>query len=512
MNSSVKRLQSSYESLKRTTCQDFAISFVPPGILNDHPFGMTEESEDEQENPLDSYSDLAQKRAHLDQKLKATFESIFEKYGRDFEGIGDEIDIATGEIVVNNGHVLQMQDERDAGDINKLRKNQNRLVNERSDSPKNPFEEKDISCHEDSSSNQTKECRSSYDDNTLSDDDREEDDLILRGLTRVNQFMQLSSEEILQRSQESSYALTTGSGTLQITTPSRASIYTKSFSHLQPSNVNFFAKCYTQRNSYIDSRWQVSNLPGFSDLSFEVQPALKNPNTPPSSVASLTGNSSPLLKPITQLQPSNVKFFTRCYTQQDSYIDSCWQTPNLPGLSNLKTGLSPEAQPDLQNLNTPPASTAGFAGEKSSLKSFSKPNPGYSASKTPLRLEDVDELSLGKNEIKLISSEPKRTPSTMLRKKFIYRSALSSPQFPSSIKSNKRKLSMMNIDDDVDELCIDYMRSSRKQSTSLRVTPSGRSIASDINSITEDKNSILMMAQYSKKKKSIRTYGSRPSL
>jgi hypothetical protein len=42
-------------------------------------------------------------RQKLDNKLKSTFEAIFEKYGKDFTGVGDEIDLRTGEIIVDNG-------------------------------------------------------------------------------------------------------------------------------------------------------------------------------------------------------------------------------------------------------------------------------------------------------------------------------------------------------------------------------------------------------------------------
>jgi Centromere protein Scm3 len=66
----------------------------------------------------DPDNELDQIRARLDDKLKSKFEAIFEKYGRDFTGIGDEIDLRTGEIVVDNGHLLKMEDERDAGTPN----------------------------------------------------------------------------------------------------------------------------------------------------------------------------------------------------------------------------------------------------------------------------------------------------------------------------------------------------------------------------------------------------------
>ncbi|MCJ1435869.1 hypothetical protein MMC27_005245 [Xylographa pallens] len=57
---------------------------------------------------------LLQKRARNDLRLKSRFESIFEKFGKDFTGVGDEIDFQTGKIVVNNGHLTTMQGELDA--------------------------------------------------------------------------------------------------------------------------------------------------------------------------------------------------------------------------------------------------------------------------------------------------------------------------------------------------------------------------------------------------------------
>ncbi|KFA65746.1 hypothetical protein S40285_04894 [Stachybotrys chlorohalonatus IBT 40285] len=60
--------------------------------------------------------DLSLKRAHADHRFQATMAHIFDKYGRDFEGIGDEIDMFTGEIVVNNGHLHRMRNEGDVGD------------------------------------------------------------------------------------------------------------------------------------------------------------------------------------------------------------------------------------------------------------------------------------------------------------------------------------------------------------------------------------------------------------
>ena len=66
---------------------------------------------------VDRDDDLQERRARNDSQLKSTLETIFEKYSKNFEGIGDEIDMRTGEIVVNNGHILAMSHERDVGDV-----------------------------------------------------------------------------------------------------------------------------------------------------------------------------------------------------------------------------------------------------------------------------------------------------------------------------------------------------------------------------------------------------------
>ncbi|OAP60342.1 hypothetical protein AYL99_05344 [Fonsecaea erecta] len=59
--------------------------------------------------------DLGTRRLRNDLLLKSRFESIFEKYSHDFSGVGDEIDMDTMSIVVNNGHVQSMENETDPG-------------------------------------------------------------------------------------------------------------------------------------------------------------------------------------------------------------------------------------------------------------------------------------------------------------------------------------------------------------------------------------------------------------
>ncbi|KAJ9634090.1 hypothetical protein H2199_009121 [Coniosporium tulheliwenetii] len=48
-------------------------------------------------------------------RFERALERIFAKYSEDFSGVGDEIDLETGEIVVDNGHIATMRHERDTG-------------------------------------------------------------------------------------------------------------------------------------------------------------------------------------------------------------------------------------------------------------------------------------------------------------------------------------------------------------------------------------------------------------
>lgn len=63
----------------------------------------------------DPDGELAIARARNDGLLKTRWENIFERYERDFEGIGDEISMLDNKIVVDNGHIRSMQNARDTG-------------------------------------------------------------------------------------------------------------------------------------------------------------------------------------------------------------------------------------------------------------------------------------------------------------------------------------------------------------------------------------------------------------
>lgn len=63
----------------------------------------------------DPRSQLEHDRRANDLRLKSRFERIFDKYTRDFTEVGDEIDLVTGDVVVDNGHLSSMQHEQDTG-------------------------------------------------------------------------------------------------------------------------------------------------------------------------------------------------------------------------------------------------------------------------------------------------------------------------------------------------------------------------------------------------------------
>ncbi|KAA8642310.1 hypothetical protein EYZ11_002898 [Aspergillus tanneri] len=69
-----------------------------------------------QEDHDDDNMDLQEARAQNDLRLKSIFEGIFQKYEKDFTEVGDEIDLKTGKIVINNGHIQGMEGEHDTGE------------------------------------------------------------------------------------------------------------------------------------------------------------------------------------------------------------------------------------------------------------------------------------------------------------------------------------------------------------------------------------------------------------
>ena len=64
---------------------------------------------------MDPDPELDQARSRNDMLLKTRFEAIFAKYSQDFEGVGDIVDLNTGHIEQDNGHLHGMESEKDTG-------------------------------------------------------------------------------------------------------------------------------------------------------------------------------------------------------------------------------------------------------------------------------------------------------------------------------------------------------------------------------------------------------------
>lgn len=60
--------------------------------------------------------DVFCKRIESEKKYNDFLESLFKKYGRDTSDIADEVDLATGEIIVNNGHLEALKTKDDIWD------------------------------------------------------------------------------------------------------------------------------------------------------------------------------------------------------------------------------------------------------------------------------------------------------------------------------------------------------------------------------------------------------------
>jgi hypothetical protein len=145
-------------------------------FYEDPDSGLEEEEEEEDYDPDEEFQD---QRAQLDYKLKSTFESIFKKYGRDFEGVADEVDLYTGEIVVNNGHLIEMEDEKDVG-ISGTSRSMLGSTTPETEEVTNSSMEEDEEGFEDEEDD---------DEEGFSDEETIEDDLILRGFAQASQFM-----------------------------------------------------------------------------------------------------------------------------------------------------------------------------------------------------------------------------------------------------------------------------------------------------------------------------------
>jgi hypothetical protein len=158
---------------------------------------LEEYDDDDEEEDNEDYGpdDFEQRRAQLDYKLKSTFEGIFEKYGQDFDGVADEIDLITGEIIVNNGHLVEMKNERDAGRAGRARPTQTveEFVEDSNGSLIEEYSQDEDASEDEDDEDLSKEGDGYGDfeeDEIFSEDEMLEDDMILRGFAQASQFLQ----------------------------------------------------------------------------------------------------------------------------------------------------------------------------------------------------------------------------------------------------------------------------------------------------------------------------------
>lgn len=281
-------------------CPSFPQSFdSEDAYYDDDDFVVEEEEEDIEEPPpdLDPESDFQQKRARLDYKLKSTFEAIFEKYGKNFDGVGDEIDLATGEIVVNNGHILDMLDERDAGDVDGTQSVPTEITEESGDIPSSVIEEISDSDEDDEEGS-----------GDASDGEALEDDLILRGFALANRFSKPSPELGSLRNPPrpsirppTSHRQPPGPSTKipNPGLPSQAEILTRFGPQLGPQIAEYVSKQSVPKDNVRESIWRAPEISAFNPRENAVEPAWRTPEV-------------------------------SAFKTRDSAVEPAWRAPELP--------------------------------------------------------------------------------------------------------------------------------------------------------------------------------------
>ncbi|KAK2625463.1 hypothetical protein QTJ16_004775 [Diplocarpon rosae] len=271
--------QKLYASSSRLVSQSFDDQHAYRDELGDDTLGNLEEYDDDDEEAsseagYDPEADLHQKRARLDDKLKSKFESIFKKYERNFDGVGDEIDMETGEIVVNNGHLMQMMGEQDVGEEH-VACHATREYSEGPDEvPSSSFDETEMMDAEDDD-------EENDEDETSEDimDDMEEDDMILRGFAKANRFQQVRISNAPPRPKvrrQDSIRRPAANKRL----PSRADILAQFGPQLGPQIVEYVSKKHVQEDEPVETPLRASAQPAKVPVARKIEPAWRAPALP----------------------------------------------------------------------------------------------------------------------------------------------------------------------------------------------------------------------------------------
>ncbi|KAG0651724.1 hypothetical protein D0Z07_2067 [Hyphodiscus hymeniophilus] len=264
--------------------------------IPDNEVNSYEEPEQETEEEIyDPDQELQLKRAQADFKLKSTFEAIFEKYGKDFGGIGDEIDMRTGEIMVNNGHLISMRHEADAGEIEsqlseELYDDMSGFVEQDLEDEDEEDEDQNTEEEEDGLEDEGEDGEDFDDEDVFSDEEMVEDDMILRGFAQASQqFINRrqpqepgpSITEFAARAEPQRTAVVRPS-LPKSSLPSRSEILAQFGPQLGPEIAKYVSERGAPKDSDIEAAWQVPDIGSFRRAP-NIEPAWRIPDLEPNS-------------------------------------------------------------------------------------------------------------------------------------------------------------------------------------------------------------------------------------
>lgn len=227
---------------------------------------------EEFDEDYDADEDLQTERAQLDYKLKSTFEAIFEKYGKDFDGIGDEIDLNTGRILVNNGHLVQMQDEGDAGSGRSCL-----------DDSSNFSQDEEMEEESDGNLNEDDDEDSNGEDDYLSEGDMIEDDLILRGFSQASRFIHQQPQGTpisgyIEYSEENRRASASRPRPTSNVTPSQSEILSQFGPQLGPEIAQYVKQSGAFDDTSVETAWRAPPMPASRPkTNLKPRPAMRKP-------------------------------------------------------------------------------------------------------------------------------------------------------------------------------------------------------------------------------------------
>lgn len=195
--------------------------------------------------------ELYERRSRTHKKLKSRFESIFEKYGKDFSDVGDEFDFTRDEMVVDNGHILNMVDEKDPGD-------------------EDEWSEKEAAVSSSDSTEETRRLGVILDSQDFDSSDDDPLGMLEDAIrSKISSFSQAGAVALAESKGSPLSHVTIGMGKGTHTSPSSGSRHNLSVSRRMDTPLRF------RDNSSVEEAWRVPALPKDSN----VRPGLPSPSS-----------------------------------------------------------------------------------------------------------------------------------------------------------------------------------------------------------------------------------------